>query len=494
MGRIAAGESGGTGILGYRHLLLALLFLCTFTAYVLRVNINIAILDMMDVPADVCQNNTNAEHVFYKGRTRFCWSDTEKGWILGAFFYGYIIPMIPGGALSERIGSKMVLGISLLLTSILGMLTPEAARWGAWSLFALRVLQGLVSGVTYPSLPPIVKRWSLASELSSFIAVSYVGGTFGTCVTYPIGGIILQHWGWEAVFYVSGALGVAWFVLWMIFASNDPMQNRFISGGESKRILMERKEFSESKTSLFPPMHKIAAIPTVWITAISDFGQSVATYFIITEGPTFIQNILHQDITTNGFLSMLPSLSSFLYSQLFGFTSDYIGRKGWLSKSSSILLFEGISMVIPGIGCLMLTFFTDKFIPVMFTLVVVLGTRAGIYAGRYRVPYEILPDYAGPTFGLMNMIGQSSGFVTPLITSAFTSYNPYDPAGWNNLFYTGTALLIVPYIVFFFFARFEPVQISDTPNVPSRNNNDKDTTNIDTRSLPDYGSISEQHV
>ena len=37
--------------------------------------------------------------------------------------------MIPGGALSERIGSKMVLGISLLLTSILGMLTPEAARW-----------------------------------------------------------------------------------------------------------------------------------------------------------------------------------------------------------------------------------------------------------------------------------------------------------------------------------------------------------------------------
>ena len=150
----------------------------------------------------------------------------------------------------------------------------------------------------------------------------------------------------QAVFYVSGALGVAWFVLWMIFASNDPMQNRFISGGESKRILMERKEFSESKTSLFPPMHKIAAIPTVWIAAISDFGQSIATYFIITEGPTFIHNILHQDIAANGFLSMLPSLSSFLYSQLFGFTSDYIGRKGWLSKSSSILLFEGISMVI----------------------------------------------------------------------------------------------------------------------------------------------------
>ena len=74
------------------------------------------------------------------------------------------------------------------------------------------------------------------------------------------------------------------------------------------------------------------------------------------------------------------------------------------------------------------------------------------------------------------------------------SYNPYDPAGWNNLFYTGAALLIVPYIVFFFFARFEPVQISDIPNVASRNNNKDSYANIDTKSLSDYRSISEQHV
>ena len=136
-------------------------------------------------------------HVYYNGDTRFCWSDYEKGWVLGAFFYGYIILMIPGGALSERIGSKWVLGISLLLASLLGFFTPQAALYGPWALFGLRVLQGLVSGVIYPSLPPIVKRWSLATELSSFISISYVGGTFGTMITYPIGGLILHAWGWK---------------------------------------------------------------------------------------------------------------------------------------------------------------------------------------------------------------------------------------------------------------------------------------------------------
>ena len=142
-------------------------------------------------------------HVYYNGDTRFCWSDYEKGWVLGAFFYGYIILMIPGGALSERIGSKWVLGISLLLASLLGFFTPQAALYGPWPLFGLRVLQGLVSGVIYPSLPPIVKRWSLATELSTFITISYVGGTFGTTITYPIGGVILDSWGWKVQKIIS---------------------------------------------------------------------------------------------------------------------------------------------------------------------------------------------------------------------------------------------------------------------------------------------------
>ena len=105
--------------------------------------------------------------------------------------------MIPGGALSERLGSKWVLGTSLFLTSLLAFITPKAALNGPWTLFSLRVLQGLLSGVTYPSLPPIVKRWSLATELSTFIAISYSGGTFGITITYPLGGLILDNLGWQ---------------------------------------------------------------------------------------------------------------------------------------------------------------------------------------------------------------------------------------------------------------------------------------------------------
>ena len=84
----------------------------------------------------------------------------------------------------------------------------------------------------------------------------------------------------------------------MAFASNDPTQNRFISKEECNRILLGRQEFSNETPSLLPPLHKIAVVPTVLITAASDFGQSVACYFIITETPTFMNKVLNFDITS----------------------------------------------------------------------------------------------------------------------------------------------------------------------------------------------------
>ena len=89
---------------------------------------------------------------------------------------------------------------------------------------------------------------------------------------------------------------MAWFAMWIFLASNDPSDNRFIGQKETDKILRERQVFQQN--NLLPPMHKILKIPTVWIIAISDFGNSVALYFIVTEGPTFMSKVLGKDITT----------------------------------------------------------------------------------------------------------------------------------------------------------------------------------------------------
>ena len=65
------------------------------------------------------------------------------GWILSAFFYGYIITQIPGGFLAGIVGGKLVLGVGIVMTAILSLLTPLAARLHVGALIALRVLEGI---------------------------------------------------------------------------------------------------------------------------------------------------------------------------------------------------------------------------------------------------------------------------------------------------------------------------------------------------------------
>jgi MFS family permease len=92
------------------------------------------------------------------GDVIFCWSERDKGWLLGGYFYGYIILQIFGGSLAEKFGSKIVLGVSTIICSILTLIIPIASMENIWLVFAIRVCQGLAAGVTFPSLPPMITR------------------------------------------------------------------------------------------------------------------------------------------------------------------------------------------------------------------------------------------------------------------------------------------------------------------------------------------------
>lgn len=68
--------------------------------------------------------------------------NTQTGWVLSSFFFGYIIMQIPGGFLAGVIGGRIVFGVGIVMTAILTLLTPLAARIHIGLLIALRVLEG----------------------------------------------------------------------------------------------------------------------------------------------------------------------------------------------------------------------------------------------------------------------------------------------------------------------------------------------------------------
>ena len=53
-------------------------------------------------------------------------------------------------------------------------------------------------------------------------------GTSGLIAASPIG--------WPSIFYISGGFGILWTILWFVFGSNSPEENKFISIEEKTYI------------------------------------------------------------------------------------------------------------------------------------------------------------------------------------------------------------------------------------------------------------------
>lgn len=121
---------------------------------------NLTPIDDIRTPAaiDVAVNRVNKTnndtafippfpHWFHReerAQTKYPWNEYEVNLILGSFFWGYICTELPGGRLAEVIGTKRVFGYSMLVSSLITLLTPLAAKFGYVAIVALRVVLGFM--------------------------------------------------------------------------------------------------------------------------------------------------------------------------------------------------------------------------------------------------------------------------------------------------------------------------------------------------------------
>ncbi|KAK3882103.1 hypothetical protein Pcinc_013509 [Petrolisthes cinctipes] len=77
------------------------------------------------------------------GSFKMVLTSTQRGLVLGAFFYGYALTNIPGGRLAEMYGTKIVFGGAILIGGVLTLFIPLAARAHYIVLVILRALLGL---------------------------------------------------------------------------------------------------------------------------------------------------------------------------------------------------------------------------------------------------------------------------------------------------------------------------------------------------------------
>ena len=163
--------------------------------------------------------------------TRFIWAPlsstispelgltaAQAGSFMSAFFIGYVITQIPGGALADRVGVKFVISGGILITGLASIMMSFVTDYTMG--FAVRVLTGLGAGVVMACCTKVISLNFEQSERGIAFGVLLVGPTLGLMLANQLGASILNAMGWQAAFRIVGFIAIAVAVLLLITIKN----------------------------------------------------------------------------------------------------------------------------------------------------------------------------------------------------------------------------------------------------------------------------------
>ncbi|CAO1319250.1 unnamed protein product [Diamesa serratosioi] len=450
-------------------------FLAILNAYTMRICLNLAITEMVikkalsddtEVKGEVCvAPGGNSTEIMGSGT--FEWSEQLQGIILGAFFWGYVITHIPGGILAQKYGGKYTLSLGILSTAIFTLLTPMAIHIGGapW-LIALRFLEGLGEGTTFPALSALLATWIPLSERSKLGSFVFGGGQVGTIIGTAISGLLISYFkGWESVFYFFGALGVLWFIIFTLICYKDPESHPFISDEEKIYLKKEMGTLERDKTLPATPWKAILTSVPMMALVCAQIGHDFGFFIMVTDLPKYMSDVLKFAIKENGLYSSLPYACMWIVSITTGFLSDYIIKKKYINITNARKLFTTIASVGPAIFIVAASYAGCDRLVVVTLFTIAMGIMGTFYPGMKVNPLDLSPNYAGTLMAVTNGIGALTGILGPYLVGVLTPNRTLTE--WRLVFWISFGVFVITNLVYVIWSSGE-TQPWNTPHLMNK--------------------------
>ncbi len=365
-----------------RYTIAGLFFLATLLCYLDRISISIAIIPLSaDEGYDVA----------------------AQGLILSAFFWGYLWPQLAGGWLADRFGGKRVLGFGVAVWSIATFITPPAARASFAVLFAVRVLLGLGEGVNFPAIHSLTARWMRPQERARTLSLNFSGMYLGTIVALLLSPPIIAAFGWPGLFYLSGAVGVLWLVIWMMKAADAPDD---LSPWLSQSAGLDLNRIEKVANV---PWRAIVRERAVWAIVLAHFCSNFGFNILLLWLPTYLHHAFGVTVSRVGIYSLVPWIASFAVVNAGGWIADTMRMRG-VSVGLTRKVMQSVAF---GLGALPLLALPVAGSPgAAIALIAVSAAANGLGLSAYGVNHlDIGPAYAGVLMGISNTIATIPGIV-----------------------------------------------------------------------------------
>ncbi|XP_063915675.1 putative inorganic phosphate cotransporter [Zophobas morio] len=429
--KIPISEDQPKSLIGVRYYQFLLMFITLIICFVMRTVLSVAIISMTaETPPDP-SIPTYPE-----------WDNTDV--ILSSFFWGYILPQVGAGQLSEYFGPKWFLCGTMTIGSVFNIAVPPmAAAFGSTGVIICRVIQGLNQGFLYPSIHNLISQWSPIAERARVSNVVYAGASLGIAIAMPLTGAIAgSELGWPTAFYGIGGAGVAWALIFAIFAENSPTSHKKISK-EELMYIQENNAVKHSTTKkVQTPWRSILTSLPMWAILIAACAQCWGAFTLLTEMPSYMDGIMNFDIKSNSLLSAVPYVGHVLTGIAVSPLADKLIINQVFRTTTTRKIFGGLGTFVPALALTWLAFIDGAEQELALVLLVVaVGCTAFVVSGYLINIIDAAPNHAGTILGIVNGTSNICSILGPLTVGLLGS-DKSDPILWRKVFLLSAGIYI----------------------------------------------------
>jgi len=307
--------------------LMPFLFLLYIVAYLDRINVGFAVLQM---------------------REQFHLSDRVYGRAAGMFFAGYFFFQVPSNLALQKVGVRRWISGLMVVWGLVSC--SMIFIRGPVSFYGLRFLLGAAEAGFFPGMILYLRQWFPAGARARAVAWFMTANPLAGVVGSPISGALLGLHGkglagWQWLFLMEGmpaiVLGVT--VLWVL--NDTPGEARWLAG-EERQWLMDQlaREARFDSAAQGTGLWSAVADWRVWVLSLVYFAVPACMYGVTLWLPTAIRSLTGLSNLLTGVLAAVPYLLAAVTMVLVGLSSDRSGERRWHCASLAFLGAIGLSV------------------------------------------------------------------------------------------------------------------------------------------------------
>jgi len=360
-----------------------------------------------------------------------------------AFSWSYAFAQIPGGAILDRFGTRMVYFVSLVSWSVVTMFQGLVSTVGAF--IGLRVALGVCEAPCFPANSRVLNSWFPQQERARATSIYSVGLSAGLAfLTVPLFWIA-QHYTWRGLFIVAGGIGVLFGVVWYAFY-REPRESTLVNQGELDYIAagggFAKVGIAQTPVS-WSNIIKVSKLRPILIISLAQFcGNTVLTFFLI-DFVNYLATQRHMAWIKLGFFLAFPFMAAAVGGLVGGAVADQIIKRGGsITFARKLPVASGLIMAS---SLVLANWVPDG----QDNLVIAIMSVAFFGQGMSNLGWTVLTDLApknmlGLAGGFFNMITNLAGILTPFILGAIlqVTATPENPGG--SYFYSLIYVAIMP--------------------------------------------------